>query len=226
LINIKTDFNDKEPWKTRKSAPGVCATTINLCIQMVRCLSILAEPVIPFSVRKLWKTLNITANPAWDDAGDLSLKTGHKLNKPEILFTKIEDEAIQAEIDRLEKTQDPGTENQKPESRESSNVNIEYFQKIDLRVAKVIHAEPVKKSDKLLKLKIKLGSTQRQIIAGIAKHYKPEDLAGKKIIVVANLAPAKIRGEQSEGMLLAAADKDQLTILTVLNDIPSGTKIS
>ncbi|MEJ2542538.1 MAG: methionine--tRNA ligase [Calditrichaceae bacterium] len=219
-------FNDKEPWKTRKSDPQVCATTINLCLQMVRSLSILAEPVIPNSVRKIWKILNITDNPNWDEAGELNLPTGQKINQSEILFTKIEDEAIQAEIERLNKVQASMQSSQKMEPKFEPQINFETFKKLDLRVAKVLKAEAVKKSDKLLKLQIEIGNTERQIIAGIAKHYKPENLIGKKIIVIANLEPATIRGNQSEGMLLAASDENQLALLTVLEDIPSGAKIS
>jgi methionyl-tRNA synthetase len=219
-------FNDKEPWKTRKSDPQVCATTINLCLQMVRSLSILAEPVIPNSVRKIWKILNITDNPNWDEAGELNLPTGQKINQSEILFTKIEDEAIQAEIERLNKVQASMQSSQKMEPKFEPQINFETFKKLDLRVAKVLKAEAVKKSDKLLKLQIEIGNTERQIIAGIAMYYKPENLIGKKIIVIANLKPATIRGNPSEGMLLAASDENQLALLTVLEDIPSGAKIS
>jgi methionyl-tRNA synthetase len=219
-------FNDKEPWKTRKSNPEVCATTINLCLQMVRSLSILAEPVIPNSVRRIWNILNINDNPIWDEASELKLKANHVINQPEILFTKIEDEAIEAEIERLQKVQSNLQSEQEPVLETETLINLESFKKIDLRVAKILEAEAIKKSDKLLKLQIELGNTKRQIIAGIAPNYKPEDLIGKKIIIVANLEPATIRGNQSEGMLLAASDDNQLTLLTVLEDIPTGAKIS
>ncbi len=219
-------FNDKEPWKTRKSNPEMCATTINLCLQMVRSLSILAEPVIPNSVRKVWRILNISSTPIWDEAGKLKLQAGQAINPPEILFTKIEDDAIDAEIERLQKIQANLKGMQKAVLETEPLINFDLFKKIDLRVAKVLEAEAVKKSDKLLKLQIELGNTKRQIIAGIAQNYKPEDLIGKKIIVVANLEPATIRGNQSEGMLLAALDDNKLTLLTILDDIPSGAKIS
>ena len=219
-------FNDKEPWQTRKSDAEVCATTINLCLQMVRSLSILAEPVIPNTVRKLWKMLDINEQLNWYEAGELKLKSGHTINQPEILFTKIEDDVIQAEIDRLQEIQINLQAGQKPAGESEKKIDFESFKTIDLRVAKVIEAETVKKSDKLLKLQIEIGSEKRQIIAGVAQHYKPEELIGKKIIVVANLEPATIRGNQSEGMLLAASSDRQLTLLTVMDDIPSGAKIS
>ena len=219
-------FNDKEPWQTRKSDAEVCATTINLCLQMVRSLSILAEPVIPNTVRKLWKMLDINEQLNWYEAGELKLKSGHTINQPEILFTKIEDDVIQAEIDRLQEIQINLQAGQKPAVESEKKIDFESFKTIDLRVAKVIEAETVKKSDKLLKLQIEIGSEKRQIIAGVAQHYKPEELIGKKIIVVANLEPATIRGNQSEGMLLAASSDRQLTLLTVMEDIPSGAKIS
>ena len=104
-------------------------------------------------------------------------------------------------------------------------VDISYFGQLELKVAEVLQAEPVKKADKLLKLQIDLGGETRQIVAGIAQHYRPEELVGKKIVVVANLKPAKIRGEVSQGMLLAASTEDQLSLVTVEKDLPAGAKV-
>jgi methionyl-tRNA synthetase len=223
-------FNDKEPWKTRKSDLDACATTIHICLQTVYNLSVLFEPVIPFSGRDIREMLNLEDTLHWSECSELNLKTGHQLGEAKILFTKIEDDAINAEIERLQKTLDAmkkeleEAENDSPE--EEQLIDIEQFQRIKLKVAKIIEAEKVKKSDKLLKLKVDLGKERRQIIAGIARHFEPQDLIGKHVIVAANLKPAKLRGELSEGMILAAQHNEQLTLLTVLDDIPAGSAVS
>lgn len=219
-------FNDNTPWKTIKENPERCALTINLCLQMVRNLAILVEPVIPFSADKIWKILNLEGSPlqaGWDSASFNSLKDGHVLGQPEILFAKIEDEVIEKQIAKLPAVQidkKPETTNQKP------TISIDDFKKIDLRIAKVLEAERVPKSEKLLKLQILVGDEKRQLVAGIAQHYKPEELVGKKIVVVANLQPAKIMGQESRGMLLAASNTDgHLTILSVEKDIGEGSVV-
>lgn len=219
-------FNDQEPWATHKSAPQQCATTINLSLQMVYNLSILAEPLIPFSTKKIRQMLNDNQAVSWQRAGQLNCREGNALNQAQILFSKIEDDVIAAEIRRLQNAAGQGGQTPSAQPDQSPLINIETFARIDLRVAQVLKAEPVKKSDRLLKLQIDLGDNQRQIIAGIAKAYRPEQLIGKKIIVVANLAPATLRGERSEGMLLAAAGEARLSLLTVMDDIPNGSKIS
>jgi len=214
-------FNDKEPWKTRKSNPEDCAVTINLCLQTVHALSILAAPLLPDSTEKIRNIMNIPERNSWDEAGSLLLEEGHKLNKPEIIFKKIEDEAVETESKKLEKV----LESPRQEEPETDLIDIEDFAKVNLRVAKVKSAEKVKKSDKLLKLEVIIGSATRQIVAGIAGFYKPEELIGKKVVVAANLKPAVLRGVKSEGMVLAAADGDKFSLLTVMDDVPSGTTI-
>jgi len=218
-------FNDKSPWKTIKVDRTSCANTINLCLETIKTLSVLIKPFIPFTSDKIERMLNISefaGKNIWDTSGELSLRSGEKLNDPEILFDKIEDKKINAEIEKLLSV------NLKPlnENKEKMKVTLEDFSKLDLRVAEIIKAEPVMKADKLIKLHIKIAEEKRQIIAGIAQFYKPEELQGKKIIVVANLQPAKIRGELSNGMLLAARDENELVLLTVDNEIDSGAKIS
>ena len=215
-------FNDKKPWETIKSDRSVCATTIYLALETVKSLSILLNPVIPFSGTKIRKTLMLEnpENPEWQAAGKLSLKSGHKLMKPEIIFKKIENETIETELSKLEM----------PKSgqgiTEADTISIAEFNKLDLRVAEICTAEPVKNADRLLKLEIDLGNEKRQIIAGIAKHFSSDTLPGKKIVIVANLSPATIKGELSHGMLLAAKDGDKLCLLTVDGHIDNGSKIS
>ena len=222
-------FNDKEPWKTRKSDMDSCATTLNICLQTVYNLSLLFEPVLPFAARDIWTMLNVGDKHNWSEAASLNLETGHQLGEAKILFTKIEDDAIEAEITRLQRTLDAMKAEKAAEAeaeKEEALIDIDQFKQIKLKVAEIKEAEAVKKSDKLLKLQVDLGGEQRQIIAGIAKQYKPQDLIGKKIIVVANLKPAKLRGELSQGMLLAAQHEESLSLLTVLADMPTGSDIS
>ena len=214
-------FNDKEPWSTRKTDPEACATTINLCLQTVAMLSVLGEPLLPFTARKIWKMLNIGQQHYWQEFKEKPLPEGHVLNKTQILFKKIEDDVIEAEIKRLKAALE-NTAQPLPEQK----IDYETFQKVKLKLATVLKAEPIPKSRKLLKLQIDLGNEQRQIVAGIAEHYQPQDLIGKKIVVVANLKPAKLFGHESNGMLLAASADGKLSLLTVMDkDMPSGSEV-
>ena len=217
-------FNDNTPWKTIKENRERCALTVNLCLQMIRNLAILFEPVIPFTSQKIWKLLNLPGSPSeagWDAVSMDGLKGGQPLGQPEILFAKIEDEVIEKQIQKLPSAA-PEVKSQYPDLKPT--ITIDDFRKIDLRIAKVLEAERVPKSEKLLKLQISIGSEKRQLVAGIAQHYKPEDLIGKKIVVVANLQPAKLMGQESQGMLLAASNADgKLTILSTENDIDEGS---
>jgi methionyl-tRNA synthetase len=218
-------FNDTEPWRNIKVNRERAATTINLCLQTVRALAILFEPVLPFSARKIWKMLNLDGDiteAGWDSSYELALKDGHELGKIEILFKKIEDKVINEEIRKL-KIASGELEEEKVEHK--PQITIEDFNKLDLRVAKVIECERIKSSDKLLKLRVQIGDDTRQLVAGIGKQYDPEDLVGKLVIVVTNLKPVKLMGVESQGMLLAAVKDDKLTILTTLNDIEAGTRV-
>ncbi|CUT02967.1 methionine--tRNA ligase [Candidatus Chrysopegis kryptomonas] len=218
-------FNDTEPWRMIKENPKRASTTINLCLQTVRALAILFEPVLPFSARKIWEMLNLKddiVKAGWDSAYELKLEAGHQLGEPKILFRKIEDHEIEEEIRKLKIASGEIAEEKiefKPQ------ITIEEFEKIDLRVAHVVECERVKNSEKLLKLKVKIGNEERQIVAGIGKHYNPEELVGKRVVVVANLKPAKLMGIESQGMLLAAVKDDKLTIITTLDEIDSGSQV-
>ncbi|MCX6136953.1 MAG: methionine--tRNA ligase [Ignavibacteriales bacterium] len=223
-------FNDSEPWKTVKSDRAQCATTLNIALQIVRSLSILFSPVVPFSSERIWKMMNIDmpfSDAVWDDAGQLLLPEGHQISKPEIVFRKIEDAEIERELAKLGPPVDaavpaPGV----PSAPIKPIVGFEDFQKIDLRVAKIIACEPVPKSKKLLRLQVEIGGEKRQIVAGIAQQRSPEELIGKSVIVVANLAPATLMGVESQGMLLAThGDGEAFALLTVSNDVPSGSWI-
>ena len=157
----------------------------------------------------------------WDHSGDENLPSGHKLNKPEILFTKIEDDIIEQQMEKLGK---PADKVQKPEEQ---LISIDDFLKVQLKIATVLNAKKVEKSDKLLKLTVSLGDNEkRQIIAGISKSYNPEDILNKKVVIVANLQPAKLMGLESQGMLLAVEnEKGKLEVLNVDDSVKNGTRV-
>jgi len=211
-------FNDNEPWKTVKSDKEKCGTTLNICLQTIYTLAELFSPVIPFSSEKLFKMLN--KEPInWSDAGKINLPEGHQLNKPEILFQKIEDEIIEKQMNQLGRPEDalqPADE----------LITIDDFMKVHLKAADIISAERVNKSEKLLKLIVRVDDKERQVIAGIGKSYSPEDIIGKKVVLVANLKPAKLMGQESNGMLLAAEKEDgSLFLLTLDDKIKNGTRV-
>jgi len=221
IMNLARDgnkyFNDTEPWKTVKSDKERCGTTLNICLQTIYSLAELFSPVLPFSTEKLFVMLN--AKPvAWKDCGKSQLKEGHQLNQSEILFPKIEDEKIEAQVNKLP---NPEVEKEKVEL-----ITYDDFMKIQLRTAEIIEAEKVPKSEKLLKLKIRLDNEERQVIAGIAKSYEPENLIGKKVVIVANLQPAKLMGLESKGMILAVeTDNGSLEVLNVPESVNNGTRV-
>jgi len=240
-------FNDQEPWNTRRNNPEKCKTTLYLSLELSRALAILWHPILPFSSEKIWRMLNLpgtVSDQMWENISKLSLVPGHRMGNSSILFKKIEDSVIEAEIARLsaitaeQETSAPPakepvtnaekkTETPQKARKEKSmeKLSIDEFKKIDLRVAKVLTAEPVEGTDRLVKLQIDLGTEVRQIVAGIAKAYPPETLVGKTVIVVANLEPAVIRGVESNGMLLAASSGDYISVLTVDKDIEPGAGI-
>jgi methionyl-tRNA synthetase len=227
-------FNDEEPWRTLKEDRRRCDTTMNVCVHVCKALAVLMAPTLPFSAARLWKMLNLPGEVEkqnWLIASGEPFLKNHQLNESGILFAKIEDEAIAPEIARLQEAlqrmeQPNKTETTAPPVAKPPTVPLETFQQLDLRVAEILAAEKVEKADKLLKLKIRVGNEERQLIAGIALQYKPEELIGKKVVIVANLQPAKIRGLESQGMILAASTEDgKLAIIVPEREIASGAKV-
>jgi len=210
-------FNDSEPWVTVKKDKEKCATALNICLNCIYTLAELFEPVIPFSTEKIFKMLNST-KCNWNTSGRLNLKEGHLLGQSEILFTKIEDKVIDEQINKLGKPDG----DVKPVDEE---ITIDDFKKVKLRVAVIKNAEKVNKSEKLLKLKIDLGNEERQLVAGIAKSYEPEQLIGKKVLVVANLKPAKLFGLDSQGMVMAVdtSEEGKVKLIEIDNSVSPGT---
>jgi methionyl-tRNA synthetase len=214
-----------------KSDRASCATTLNLSIQIVRSLSILFAPVVPFSSDRIWKMLNLQGTLSgvrWNEAAELAMPEGHVLGKPEIIFRKIEDMEIEKELEKLGPPAGPAEPAVVPPAFAPLKplVTFDDFQKLDLRVARIVGCEPVPKSKKLLRMQIEFGTEKRQIVAGIAQQRTPEQLIGKLVIVVANLAPATLMGVESQGMLLATSgDGEAFALLTVTNDVPTGSWI-
>ncbi|MEE9429722.1 MAG: methionine--tRNA ligase [Melioribacteraceae bacterium] len=210
-------FNDSEPWKSIKSNPEECATTVNICLQTIYTLAEVFSPVIPFSSEKIFSMLNAKQTD-WYNCTNDNLKVGHKLNKAEILFAKIEDSVIDEQINKM-----PSLEEKVANDPE---ISFEEFSKTKLKVAKIISAENIKKRNKLLKLVVEVGEIQKQIVAGIAQSYNPKEIVGKKVIIVSNLKPAKLFGETSEGMILAVEDENnKMQIVEIPQSIVSGTEV-
>jgi len=226
-------FNDEEPWKSIKNDKENCAKTIYTCVQLVRSLAVLFAPVAPFASERVFGFLNIkehsTGMPSpahkdyWTESAYHCIPSGEKLSQPEILFARIEDETVAAQVAKLGKPLNCETKPVEPQEK----ITIDDFKKIQLRTAKVLVAEKVPKSKKLIRLIVEIDGAERQIIAGIAEHYEPEQLLGKTIVVLANLAPAKLMGLESNGMLLAANAPDgKLSIITTEKDgFASGAEV-
>ena len=213
-------FNDSEPWKSLKTDKNRCGTTLNICLQTIYTLAEVFSPVIPFSTKKIFDMLN-AEKVEWEKAGNPNLKEGQLLNKPEIVFKKIEDDVIEKRMNMLGKTEESISK-----KYDVKQISFEEFSKIDLRTAEIVAAEKIKKSNKLLKLKVDLGFEMRQVVGGLAKAYKPEELIGKKIILVANLKPAKLMGVESQGMVLAIEDEQgNLNIVEANKKIKAGFKV-
>ena len=228
-----------EPWKVWKQNPVRCETILNICLQLTANLAIAFEPFLPFSSQKLRRMLNIEAFE-WEQLGSTDLlKAGHQLGEPQLLFEKIEDDVIRKQLDKLEATKKLNEQQRADEqSTEKAaaykpapikeTVSFDDFEKLDIRVGLVKDCQPVKKSKKLLQFLIDDGSGQeRTICSGIAQYYaNPEELIGKRILFVANFAPRKMMGIESQGMILSAVDADEsLSVVTTTKAVKPGSQV-
>ncbi|MDR2383029.1 MAG: methionine--tRNA ligase [Prevotellaceae bacterium] len=198
---------DTEPWKIAKTDMDRVSTILNIALQICANLSIILEPFLPFSMKKLRAMLNINALD-WAQLGTVDiLPEGHQLAVPELLFEKIEDEVIETQINKLKATKKSNSSTATPAlTPQKEIIQFEDFEKMDIRTVRILAAERVPKTDKLLKLTIDTGIDKRTIVSGIAEFYKPEDIIGKQVCVLINLAPRKIKGIESQGMILMAKD--------------------
>ena len=218
---------DCEPWKVWKTDPKRVETILYISLQLVANLAIAFEPFLPFSSAKLRQMLNID-NFDWDQLGATDLlKPGHQLAEPELLFEKIEDETIQHQLDKLEEIKNANAAAAYQAKEIKPTVSFEDFEKLDIRVGTVKNCEKVKKANKLLKFTIDDGSgTDRTIVSGIAKFYKPEELIGKQVCFIANFAPRKLMGIESQGMILSAEDFDgNLSVTRVDKEVKPGSQV-
>lgn len=261
-------MQEKEPWKkaasvnseqlavngdssplTAHRSQQLIDNCLHLCLQLTANLAILINPFLPFTAKKMLHMMKVVEKMLdWENAGSVKLlSVGYSLRPPEILFRKIEDKEIEAQINKLKsglvKTESPkplkgleetaSTSNQ-PEAKNSPlgdggkpEIVYDDFAKLDLRVGKILSAEKVEKADKLLKLEVDLGFEKRTIVSGIALHFKPEDIVGKQVVVVANLAPRKMRGIESNGMILMAENKaGKLIFVNPDEDTDAGSGVS
>ena len=218
---------DCEPWKVIKTDPERVKTIINISLQLTANLAIAFEPFLPFSSQKLREMLAMETF-SWEDLGSTTLmQEGHQMPKPELLFTKIEDEAIAAQVKKLEDTVKANEEAAYVAAPVKPTVSFEDFEKMDIRVGLVKACEKVKKSKKLLKFTLDDGSGQdRTILSGIAQWYEPEQLVGKRVLFIANFEPRKMMGEESHGMILSAVNfNGDLSVTTTIDEVKGGSQV-
>ncbi len=217
-----------EPWKVWKTDPKRCETILNICLQLTANLAIAFEPFLPFSSQKLRDMLNLESFD-WNELGSTDLlKAGHQLGEPALLFEKIEDDVIQKQLDKLAATKKANEAAAHKAAPVKDNVDFETFEKLDIRVGLVKDCQRVPKSKKLLQFTIDDGSgTDRTICSGIAAFYDdPSVLIGKRILFVANFAPRKMMGIESQGMILSAVDADEsLSVVTTTKDVKPGSQV-
>lgn len=217
---------DTEPWKVAKTDMARVATILNISLQLAANLAIAFEPFLPFSSQKLRNMLNMSEFD-WEQLGRTDLlEAGHQLNKVELLFEKIEDAAIEAQVQKLEDKKKANAAANYKAKPIRQTINYEDFEKLDIRVGTVLDCKKVPKADKLLQFTIADGLENRTIVSGIAKYYQPEELIGKQVCFIANLTPRKLRGIESQGMILSAENFDGgLSVVTTLSEVKPGSEV-
>jgi methionyl-tRNA synthetase len=217
---------DAEPWKVIKTDQERVKTIMNIALQITANLTIVCEPFLPFSMGKLRGWINFN-ELKWKDAGKSDLlRPGHIINRPGLLFEKIEDEDITRQIDKLLATKKANEAAGVKTAPGKDPVTFDDFSKIDIRTATILEAEKVPKTTKLLKLRIDTGIDIRIIVSGIAEYYEPEAIIGKQISIIANLEPRKIKGIESKGMILMAEDKNgKLVMVSPSEKVGNGSMI-
>lgn len=217
---------DTEPWKLAKTDMNRVATILNLALQISANLAIAFEPFLPFSAKKLRNMLNMQIVD-WNVLGHTDiLPEGLQLNPAELLFEKIEDSTIEAQVQKLLDTKKANELKNHKAAPVRENISFEDFSKLDIRIGRVLECIKVPKADKLLQFKIDDGLGGRTIVSGIAKHYAPEDLVGKNVCFIANLAPRKLKGIESQGMILSAEDADgRLIVIEPADEVRPGSEV-
>ena len=217
-------LTETEPWKIFESNPERTQTILHICAQISANLAIVMEPFIPFTAGKLKDLLNLPKDLSWQDINPSLLNARHEIKKPFFLFEKIEDESIEKQRQKLLKTKH---ENENTVEAVKAEIQYDDFTKMDIRSATILEAEKVPKTKKLLKLKLDTGIDQRTVVSGIAEYFSPEEIIGKQVLVLVNLAPRKLRGIESQGMILMANDADgKLVFVTPEDKTNNGSIIS
>ncbi len=219
-------LQETEPWKVAKTDPERVKTILNVTLQLCANIAVAFEPFLPFMSEKLRNMLAL-GEISWSMLGsDAIVAAGSQLNQPELLFEKIEDDVIQAQLDRLAAIKEQNRLKAWQPEPQAAPVDFDTFLKVDIRVGKVLECQAVPKADKLLRFLIDDGMGTRTIVSGIAKYYKPEDLVGKQICFIANFPPRKLKGVESQGMILSAENPDgSLTVITPEGPLTPGSKI-
>lgn len=209
---------DTEPWKLIKTEPQQVGTILNISLQILANIAILANPFLPFTTQKLMAMLNLEAL-RWEDGGKSHiLPVGQKVNQPELLFEKIEDEAIEKQLAKLAATKEQNKNTKSMTTPQKDTITYEDFSKMDIRIGTILSAEIVPKTQKLLKLEVDTGIDRRTVVSGIAEYFEPEELVGKQAAFLVNLEPRKIRGVESNGMILMAQDEGGKLRLVMPNE--------
>ena len=217
---------DTEPWKLIKTDEERVKTILNIALQLCANLAIAFEPFLPFMSEKLSKQLGLS-QLSWSDLGNFAmLSEGDAIEKPQLLFEKIEDDVVEAQVNKLLAAKEANKLNSWQPEPIQENVDFPTFEKVDIRVGKVLECTKVPKADKLLQFKIDDGMGGRTIVSGIAKYYQPEDLVGKEVCFIANFEPRKLKGVMSEGMILSAVNADgSLVVIGPTGEVAPGSKV-
>ena len=217
---------DTEPWKLAKTDMTRVATILNIGLQITANLATVMEPFLPFSAQKILDQLNLNKQ-GWDTIGSMDiLATGHQIGQPVLLFEKIDDSVVEEQLARLDAKRKANEQTQWQPQPIAETIDFSAFEKLDIRVGLVTECTKVPKADKLLQFKIDDGLGGRTIVSGIAKFYNPEDLVGKRVLFIANLAPRKLKGIESQGMILSAEDADgNLSVVTTSTEVKPGCQV-
>ena len=217
---------DEEPWKVRKDNPERVKTQMFCALQVAGVLAYLCEPFLPFTSQKMKSGLNLGDKNWYEVLNTPPIPTGHQINEMPLLFSKIEDDVIEAQIKKLENTKINNQKTNPNANPMKEQISFDDFTKIDLRTATILEAEKVEKADKLLKLKVDTGVDVRTVVSGIAESFSPEEIIGKQVMILLNLAPRKIRGIESQGMLLLTTKPDgKLSFVTPDEKVENGIEI-
>ncbi len=220
---------DEEPWKVIKLDEKRVQTILYVALQISTALAVVSEPFLPFTSIKLKNILNVDEKLSWENVTDtpILLPTNHQIKKAELLFSKIEDKAIEAQIEKLQATKIANEQENKILEPQKETIDFEDFTKLDIRIGTILEAEKVAKTKKLLKLKVDVGIDTRTIVSGIAESFSPESIIGQQVSVLVNLAPRKIRGVESQGMILMTDTSDgKLAFVEPEKTVKNGQEVS